>query len=186
MVEPLGSVPLGEGVRSGRLRALVRYWNDKRGDLPMPRRGQIDPIEIPRLLPIALIADVTSDGARMRLLGTEATDAYGREIRGSLVSEIQFGEFTSFWQDAFTLVATSAAPASAGGAFRNGNLSCGIEMVLLPLTDDGAAVSQIFGGLLVRPLPQAGLSGRPVPRTYITPVADYTDAELQRAECSGR
>ena len=186
MVEPLGSAPVVEGVSSRRLRALIRYWNDKRGDRPMPRRAQIDPIEIPQLLPIVLIADVTSAGVRMRLLGTEATSAYGQETRGCLVSEIQFGEFTSYWRDAFALVAASAAPASAGGAFRTGNLSCGVEMVLLPLTNDDVAVSQIFGGLLVRSLPLAGLFERPVPRTYIAPFADQIDAELQRAECSGR
>ena len=74
--------PIAETLRSARLAALIRYWAEKSGGRAMPFRQQIEPTEIPRLLPITLLADVTPSGATMRLLGSEATNAYGKEIRG--------------------------------------------------------------------------------------------------------
>ena len=143
--------PITETIRSARLRALLRYWVEKSAGLTMPFRRQIEPIEIPGILPITLLADVTPAGARMRLLGTEATNAYGSEIRNCLVSDIQFGEFTVSWQDAFSRVVQSARPAYATGTYNRGAEFCRVETVLTPLTKDGSSISQIFGGLLIRP-----------------------------------
>jgi hypothetical protein len=148
--------PIAEAVLSARLRALLRYWTEKSADRAMPFRHEIEPTEIPRLLPIALLADVTPAGARMRLLGSEATAAYGKEMRGATVAEIQFGDFTVPWLDAFFRVIQSGKPACAAGTYRRGNELCRIEAVLMPLTEDGSSVSQVFGGLLIRPI----LSGR--------------------------
>jgi len=139
-------------IASIRLRALMRYWNEKRGSRPMPLRLQIDPIEIPNALPVALLAQVTPSGPRMRLLGTEATNAYGRETKGQLVREIQFGEFDVTWQDAFERVIQSVAPVIAVGTYARGTEICRVETLLLPLTVDGYSVDQIFGGLVIRPL----------------------------------
>lgn len=158
MSELIPAEPIAETVRSARLRALLRYWTEKSAGQAMPFRHQIEPTEIPGLLPIALLADVTASGTRMRLLGTEATNAYGRETRGLAIADIQFGDFTVPWLDAFFRVIELAKPASAAGTYRRGNELCRIETVLTPLTGDGSSVSQIFGGLLIRPV----LSGRMV------------------------
>jgi hypothetical protein len=175
---------MDEMIRSVRLRALVRYWNGKRAGQPMPSRAAIDPIEIPRILPIVLLADATPDGARMRLLGTEATGAYGRETRGRLVHEIQFGEFDVPWQGAFGEVVRSAAPTFAVGTSRRGTELCRIETVLMPLTDDGSAVSQIFGGLVIRPLARDEAVERERARAFIVPLSEDATCgfEGRRAE----
>jgi hypothetical protein len=142
--------PITEAIRSARLRALLRYWVEKSAGLAMPFRRQIEPTEIPSILPITLLADVTPAGARMRLLGTEATSAYGSETRNCLVTDIQLGEFTVSWQDAFLRVVRSARPAYATGTYSRGTELCRVETVLTPLTEDGASISQIFGGLMIR------------------------------------
>jgi hypothetical protein len=142
--------PFADTVDSPRLRCLLRYWVEMAAGGTMPFRRQIDPVEIPSILPIALLADVTPSGARMRLLGSEATSAYGSETRDYLVEDIQLGEFTVAWQDAFSRVIQSARPAYAAGTYRRGTEPCRIETVLTPLTEDGSSVSQIFGGLLIR------------------------------------
>lgn len=144
--------PIAETIQSARLRALLRYWTEKSAGRAMPFRHQIEPTEIPGLLPIALLADVTPAGARMRLLGSEATNAYGRETRGAAIAEIQFGDFTVPWLDAFFRVIQSAQPAIAAGTYRRGDELCRIETVLTPLTEDGLSVNQVFGGLLIRPV----------------------------------
>ena len=149
---PTQAEPTGDAVHSARLRALLRYWSEKAAGRAMPFRHDIEPTEIPRLLPIALLADVTHAGVRMRLLGSEATAAYGKETRGLGIGEIQFGDFTVPWLDAFFRVIQSGKPACAAGTYRRGNELCRIETVLMPLTADGSSVNQVFGGLLIRPI----------------------------------
>jgi hypothetical protein len=139
-------------VRDPRLKALVHYWKSKCGPMSMPSRQQIDPIEIPRVLPIILIADVTSSGPRVRLLGTDTTAAFGEEMRGKLIDEFQLADFTPLWLNAFARLIKTRIPTFAAGRFSNGTSRCGIEMVLLPLSDDGLSISQIIGGLLIWPL----------------------------------
>ena len=143
--------PTAEAIRSARLRALLRYWVEKSAGVAMPFRRQIEPTDIPGILPIALLADVTPSGARMRLLGTETTNAYGSETRNCLVADIQLGEFTVSWQNAFSRVVQSARPAYATGTYLRGTELCRVETVLTPLTEDGSSISQVFGGLLIRP-----------------------------------
>jgi len=152
MSDLIAAESVADTVQSARLRALLRYWTEKSAGHAMPFRHQIEPTEIPRLLPIALLADVGHTGARMRLLGSEATAAYGKETRGLGIGEIQFGDFTVPWLDAFFRVIQSGKPACAAGTYRRGNELCRIETVLMPLTADGSSVNQVFGGLLIRPI----------------------------------
>jgi hypothetical protein len=165
---PIEAEPIGDAVHSTRLRALLRYWAEKSAGRAMPFRQQIEPTEIPRLLPIALLADVTGTGARMRLLGSEATAACGKETRGAAIAEIQFGDFTVSWLDTFFRVIQSGKPACAAGTYRRGNELCRIETVLMPLTEDGSSVSQIFGGLLIRPILTGRIVGRSNPIDFST------------------
>jgi hypothetical protein len=164
------------------LRALFRYWNEKRGDLPMPQRAQIDPIEIARLLPVVVMADAAPTGARIRLIGTEATVGYGQEMRGRLVDEMDFGEFTPFWQEAFALVAASAGPAFAAGTFTKGNQHCCVEIALMPLSEDGLRVSQIFGGLLIAPVDQSGMIAPRSAPAYVSRIVDDYEANCSASE----
>jgi hypothetical protein len=149
----VGIIPDGDGVKNARLQGILRYWNEKRGDRAMPSLRQIDPIEIPKLLPIILIADILPAITRMRLLGTDSTNAYGRETRGRDVNELNLGDFSPFWQEAFALVRGTGKPALASGPYRNGQELLDVESVLAPLSDDGATITHILGGLLIRPAP---------------------------------
>lgn len=118
----------------------------------MPSWQQIDPIEIPRVLPIVLVADVTPGGLRVRLLGTDTTAVFGEEMRGKLINEFQLGDFMSNWLEAFARLVKTGIPTSAVGRFSNGTSRFNIEVVLLPLSDDGLLVSHILGALLIWPL----------------------------------
>jgi hypothetical protein len=155
-----GMVLDGERVRNTRLQGILRYWNELRGALPMPALRQIDPLQIPKLLPIILIADVAANAITMRLLGTDTTNAYGRETRGNTVAELDLGAFQPFWLEAFALVSNSALPSHAFGSFRHGLELLDAETVLAPLSDDGKTISHIMGGLLIRPAPCMATAGR--------------------------
>ena len=103
----------------------------------MPSRPQIEPIEIPGILPIVRLAEVPPAVARMRLLGSEATNAYGREIRDCLIADIQLSEFTVIWQNSFLRLIQPASPFFTTGMYRWGRELCRVETVLTPLSDDG-------------------------------------------------
>jgi hypothetical protein len=165
----VGPIQDGNDVKNPRLQGILRYWNELRGDRSMPALNQIDPIQIPKLLPVVLLADVTLTSVRMRLLGTDATNAYGHETRGADIAELALGEFSPLWLKAFALVREIGRPVSAFGPFHSGLELLDAETVLTPLSDDGAAITQIFGGLLIRPAPcMAGLGQHAATRTLAT------------------
>jgi hypothetical protein len=165
----MGEPPLigivNETLRSRRLRALVRYWNEKRGKRDMPCRAEIDPIEIAGLLPIALIADTRDGPARIRLIGSETTDAYGRELRGLTIDQIEFGDFTPRWREAFGQVIASTAPVAAAGTFRAPPELRSVEVALMPMAGDDGVPAFIFGGMVIRQIARGIVrsSAKPTP-----------------------
>ncbi len=57
-----------------RIRALYEYWNGKRGARRMPRRADIDPMEIPSYLPGIVMVDIGYEPFSLtyRVVGTRA------------------------------------------------------------------------------------------------------------------
>jgi hypothetical protein len=155
-------------VQNIRLNALVRYWNQKRGDNVMPSRIQIDPVDITRLLPIVLIAEIIGTDARLRLVGSETTVAYGNEMRGRSIREIELGAFTPVWVEAFDKVAGDREPSFASGFFVAGLQNCRIETVLLPLSDGNGNLSHIFGGAVIKPVSRDRATQHREQKVYIT------------------
>lgn len=63
--------PGAEAIADETLLALLAYWRDKRGARRFPSRADVDPAEIPALLPHIILTDVMPDGRyRYRLTGT--------------------------------------------------------------------------------------------------------------------
>ena len=66
-----------------RLRQVYDYWRCKATGRAMPRRADIDPTEIPKLLPDVMLVDVLPQGRyRYRLIGTENSVAHGMNATG--------------------------------------------------------------------------------------------------------
>jgi hypothetical protein len=75
-----------------RLLEGYLYWRGKAADRRMPRRADIDPIEIPRLLPHVRLIDVVGPGRyRYRLVGTEIQTFHGSNPTGRYVHEVLAG-----------------------------------------------------------------------------------------------
>lgn len=63
--------------------ALFHYWNRLRGGRSAPRRTEIEPADIKKLLADTFILEKDSRGeAVFRLAGTRLCAAYGRELKG--------------------------------------------------------------------------------------------------------
>lgn len=79
------ALPIGDA----RLRQAHDYWCGKAAGRAMPRRADIDPIEIPKLLPDVMLVDVLPQGRyRYRLIGTENTQAHGINATGRYLDEV--------------------------------------------------------------------------------------------------
>lgn len=131
--------------RPSRVQRLAEYWQRKRGDRIMPARADIDPAEIKPLLPYLIIADVFADPVRVRyrLAGTAVCEAFGCNIAGRWLEELDVNGGVPFWIEQYGRLIASRAPifGRASGAL------AGVELfradwVLLPLSSDGATVGQ--------------------------------------------
>src|SRR5260370_36282844 len=72
-----------------RLRQWNDYWRCKAAGRAMPRRADIDPTEIPNLLPDVMLVDVLPQGRyRYRLIGTENALAQGMNATGRYLDEV--------------------------------------------------------------------------------------------------
>ncbi len=131
------------------------------------------------------MAEMTLSGPRMRLLGSEATAAFGTEVKGRLVGEIDFGKFTRAWRQAFELMLSTGTPTSAGGVFPVAGQAHAVELVLLPLGGaDG--IDRIFGGLVFCPLPLDTMTTRWAPRNFAVRAGDDPGVASRRIDCYGR
>lgn len=74
----------------GKLRQLYDYWDGRRGDRLMPARADLDPVDIPSLLPNLILVDVER-GARVRfrfrLYGTNVCTIRGADLTGHYLDE---------------------------------------------------------------------------------------------------
>ena len=76
-----------------RVRAIYRYWDGKRNGRLMPSRADLDPVDIPKLLPDICLVDVVPDARRYvyRLIGTNECAMRGRDPTGQAVKDGYFG-----------------------------------------------------------------------------------------------
>jgi hypothetical protein len=70
------------------LRPLWDYWRAKRGKREMPERRDIEPAEIPALLPHISLFEVVGDRFQFRIAGRFIVEAYGVEPRGMYLDEV--------------------------------------------------------------------------------------------------
>ena len=74
-------------------RQLYDYWLSCGGGKPMPCRSDINPADIPRLLPFVSLIEVAEDvkQSRVRLAGTRLRDVFDREITGLTIDDLDLG-----------------------------------------------------------------------------------------------
>jgi len=81
--------PTSPPIADPRLHQAYDYWRQKCGERLMPWRTDIDPTEIPRLLPDLMLVDVLSSGRyRYRLIGTANQQAHGINATGRYLDEV--------------------------------------------------------------------------------------------------
>ncbi|PKQ09237.1 MAG: PAS domain-containing protein [Alphaproteobacteria bacterium HGW-Alphaproteobacteria-12] len=128
-------------------QALFDYWNAIRAGRPAPRRSEIEPGNIRRILPYVFILERKDRGDyRFRLAGTGLCSVYGMEFRGH--------NMLSMWQDdcvenlkqALEDVTREATISVVEyTATTNDRREATFEMILLPLAHEDGSVSRVLG-----------------------------------------
>jgi len=129
------------------LPQLIAYWERKRGTRIMPAPSDIDPVEMPRLLPYIAIADITRDplDMRYRLMGTRLIEMGGVDRTGTSIREGHSGERLAERLAALERMLAAPGPVALGG--RLDWLDRGyrkFECVHLPLSADGVRVTRLL------------------------------------------
>ena len=142
-------------MRHATSRELFAYWNRIRGSEPAPRRTDIEPGDIRRVLPDTFILEVIASGNhRVRLAGTRMCSLYGREIKG--------GNFLDLWsdEDRHTVAsATERVAEDATGIVIETDLisardrTVSSEFLLLPLRHGAPTHDRILGSCAVHRRP---------------------------------
>ena len=140
-----------DAMRLDAQRELYDYWTELRGGRVMPKRSEIDPVAIPRVLPNLALVDLEGEGEalrlRVRLLGTTLVERYG-ERTGKYLDEYQLGKTYAQIHAAYAECANQRAPhASEGDYWTEDDHHLKVARLLLPLSDDGESADTILVGL---------------------------------------
>jgi hypothetical protein len=132
-----------------RLTRLYRYWWDKRRDGRPPSRADLDPIDIPDLLPILNLLEVSWEplGFRHRLVGTEVVDWLERDATGQDVGAGLYGPAADEIFETLKRLATEARPYHRRSRLDwHGRGWLSMESIELPLVGDDGRVAMILRG----------------------------------------
>lgn len=137
-------------VQAPVLRPVLDYWMEKCRERPLPRRSDIDPLELKPYLRHLFLIDVLPDAEfRYRLVGSEITERYGRNSTGKTVREVYAGvPEVAHWLTTMLLAVVGAArPVLAAGPLTAvGKAHILSEALHLPLADNNnGGVATIFG-----------------------------------------
>jgi len=130
------------------VRLAVDHWHTIRGEAPIPLRRALDPVDIPALLPNSELIEVLGPPLdfRYRLIG-DVIDRISRDYYvGKRVSEIPSQRPPSRIFDLYAETVRRGAPVCGTLPYvGDDRLIDHVEVVTMPLTEDGARVETLWG-----------------------------------------
>jgi len=131
---------------------LDAYWQGLRRGAALPRRADIDPRGIARLLDRTLLLERTEPGvARVRVAGMALAEVLGMDLRGMPVSALIAPAGRALFAE--RLEAVFARPCKAAMSLESesglGQPALGARLLLLPVAGDRGVVDRALGCLLV-------------------------------------
>jgi hypothetical protein len=156
-----------EVIGQRRLIELYDYWLARRGALGAMLRAQLEPLDIPQLLPNLILSDVGDGGRaiRYRLVGTEIAAAHGFDYTGKTIQELTSGTTLDFTQALYGHIVSAAVPVYSEGHFRwHGKEHRWTRRLHLPLSRDGSMIDMVLAGQVFeqkRDAPERVLAARP-------------------------
>lgn len=168
------------GIRDIRLRKLLYYWASRRRGRLMPRRADIDPVDIPWALPIIWLYDYVPERQtfRYRLAGEEINQASNQTLRGKLLEEVlPARDLPMVRGRLLRMVQERLAGHGFGRAYLDHGGDAIAERLVLPLSEDGETVNVLLG---VSAYTWLNRPGAVAPTTQPLDIALYPVAEIDR------
>ncbi len=135
------------------IAAFHAYWRHVAPPGRLPGRQHIDPVEIPRVIPWLLLADVLREGETVdfhyRLVGTMNAALLGRDVTRQRLSESFHPEATGVIMRHYRMAVDAAEPmvwSTEVPSWERRSTRC--FRALFPLARDGVTVD-LLAGLLV-------------------------------------
>lgn len=136
---------------SDELRQLLDYWRRIADGKPLPSRADLEPTDIPALLPYIALIDVEDAPRRFRwrLIGTHLTRALGYDNTGQYFDEAYSGQALLDLMDIYEQVVQTGEPIRHYGqpTFAD-KVYAEYESTHLPLSANGESVDMILVGLV--------------------------------------
>jgi len=138
-----------------RLRRLLAYWLEKRGERLFPTKAEIDPTEFPYVLGYVTLVDVEQSPRRyrFRLDGSILVELSGANYAGRYLDELPGAEYVAFIKDTYDRVVDSGEPFR----YRKNDLldqqHFSEETVILPLGDNPPVVDMLIVAVIPGDLP---------------------------------
>jgi hypothetical protein len=130
------------------LAAALAYWRGKRRGRSMPSRRDIDPIEVPALLPHLQLVDIVGGRFRYRLVGTELVTVFGRDYTGMFPDELFPGTRGQMICEVFAAVRKARKPMFLRNRYLTAkHWDLEASRLLMPLSDNDREVNMILGAL---------------------------------------
>ena len=151
-----------EAIGSKLLRDGLGYWQSKWRSARLPSRGDLDPTEIPRLLPYIELSEVLDEGAdfRFRLVGSHLVDTDQINPTGRRLSEFfKTASYRSYQLSLYRWVFAQRRPLYSGARVPLPSRSVEVltERLYLPLASDGVTVDVILNFQVCRGVQDSGL-----------------------------
>ncbi len=136
-------------------RELYGYWRACAQSRPIPSRYDIDPVDIPHLLPGLSLLDAGEEleSLRCRLAGTRVREIYGTEITGRTVFDTGLQHKRDYWRSVYRKVIGEGTPMQ--GAVRGpvaGRDHLLLIWMRLPLIGLSGSVERVLGYDAAMPL----------------------------------
>jgi len=124
----------------------LAYWRKKRGARSMPRRRDIDPVDIPTLLPnLQLIETVSGGRFRYRLIGTALVEAFGGDYTGQY-PDVLFDGPRARITEVYSAVRDAKQPLFLRSRYlTTKNVDLIANRLYMPLSEDDSQVNMILG-----------------------------------------
>lgn len=126
----------------------LQYWERIRGPRRMPSRMDLDPVDVPHLLPYVMLIDVLRDPLdfRFRLLGTAHDLIVGGNYRGRRFSELSHTAPGNRIWDEYARVADEGQPLRSVVSYVGADayVPRQFEHCLMPLSASDRTVDMIF------------------------------------------
>jgi hypothetical protein len=134
-------------VRHPDLRRLHGYWLARRGDRPLPRRADIDPLDLPWLLGDLLLIDVLREplNFRFRVFGTAIVQMAGFDVTGKTLDQFPLDDMRGPLRTSYEAAVAARRPLAVSRRFHRDRYYFDYESLILPL-GDGDEVSQLLIG----------------------------------------